>query len=218
MNIEAETASIVMLGSFNPSIFQPSWLASKGLITDVDASQAIVEIIAPQVSSTRSAGIRLMVLPERFHAQCDESIDQVRMRDLVVGVFSVLAETPVTRLGLNWNYVVTLASDEAWHRLGDELAPKPRWSKVLPRRPGMKSIVMNSPLEAPVRGEVNVKVEPVLAGPTPNRVSVDLNFDFPETGPGEGVTGFRRLIEEQWPQRRLDARHMAEEVVSWSQP
>src|SRR5262249_25023629 len=53
MRIEPEigAASIVLLGSFNPKIFQPYWMAKHGLISDSEAEAADVAVIHPEITA-----------------------------------------------------------------------------------------------------------------------------------------------------------------------
>ena len=41
--------SIVLIGNFNPKIFQPAWFGSEGLIQKKEAEQSTIEIIHPDV-------------------------------------------------------------------------------------------------------------------------------------------------------------------------
>jgi hypothetical protein len=43
--------SIVLIGNFNPTIFQPSWLARHGLITDGAAQSAAIAVIHPDITA-----------------------------------------------------------------------------------------------------------------------------------------------------------------------
>jgi hypothetical protein len=51
LNCELEGAGIVLVGSFNPSIFQPKWLASKDIIGVAEGEEAKIQIISPEISS-----------------------------------------------------------------------------------------------------------------------------------------------------------------------
>ncbi len=47
---EISGASIVMVGSFNPAIFQPRWLGSQGIIRPEEAENAKISLIGPTIS------------------------------------------------------------------------------------------------------------------------------------------------------------------------
>jgi hypothetical protein len=53
MHIEPELSEllIVLVGNFNPTIFQPSWLVRHGLITDGAAQSADISVIHPDITA-----------------------------------------------------------------------------------------------------------------------------------------------------------------------
>src|SRR5580700_4118396 len=63
---EAEGASIVMIGSFNPAIFQPRWLGAQQLIRAEEAEDAKITIIQAQVADFSTEWFQLQVLQQRF--------------------------------------------------------------------------------------------------------------------------------------------------------
>lgn len=212
MKPQSESASIVMLGSFNPAIFQPSWLALKNLISPSDAQSAEVKLVAPQLAAFKAGGILIEVLQERFVAQADEPQDQVRLRDLAVGVFAILGETPVNRMGLNWTYIFRLQDESRWHAVGDLLAPKDVWSKVLRGRPGLRTMAIQGGLPEGLRGQLNVKLEPTTAP----SVRVEINNDIlgPDRDGAVNADTFVELIRKYWDDARKESARIANELLT----
>lgn len=123
------------------------------------------------------------------------------MRDLVLGIFSILAETPITRMGLNWTFEFKLPSEEKWHAMGDLLAPKDLWRDLVPGRPGLKTLTIQG--QRPTRespGVVNVRIEP-RAG---NGVFFEVNNDFilPDGQAKSGVDYFIDSVKRDWDEVR----------------
>ena len=50
MKAELSGINIVMLGSFNPKIFQPAWFAANELIRNLEAEEADTQIIHNDIS------------------------------------------------------------------------------------------------------------------------------------------------------------------------
>ena len=48
--LQIETRGFVFLGNFNPSIFHPSWLASKNLIQEEEAQNAKIDVVMNELS------------------------------------------------------------------------------------------------------------------------------------------------------------------------
>ena len=62
--LEIEGHSIVLLGSFNPQIFQPSWFGNEGLIRKEEADSAKIEIVHRDLVSFSTETFRVEVFPE----------------------------------------------------------------------------------------------------------------------------------------------------------
>ena len=86
--------SLVLLGNFNPSIFQPQWLAQHGLVREEEAKHAVIEIIRPEVSIFSVADLKLLVQQDRFQIDTFAPEAASPLRDLALGTPSSLAPNP----------------------------------------------------------------------------------------------------------------------------
>jgi hypothetical protein len=208
-NLEIEGASIVLLGSLNPAIFQPFWLAKHNLISEADAKDAEVHIVHPEVSALGlGAGLELEVSRERFTAATANPASFLPLRDLVLGVLNVLEHTPLTQMGLNYLAHYRAPSEAAWHELGHALAPKERWSHLV-EKPGLRSLLMMGKLAESPNATLFVKVEPSQRV-TPGvfiEATEDLRFDERSTAP------FARTLGERWQPSLTDAKRIANELL-----
>ena len=64
--IEIEGVSIVLLGDFNPKIFQPAWFAAQELIRKEEAESAEIEVIHPEVVVFSLDWLRIQVTRNRW--------------------------------------------------------------------------------------------------------------------------------------------------------
>ena len=94
---EAEGASIVMIGSFNPAIFQPRWLELQHLIRTDEADNAKITTIQAQVADFSTEWFQLQVLQQRFMMITKDPRQYGPLRDLVMGMFAILAHTEIAR-------------------------------------------------------------------------------------------------------------------------
>ena len=159
--LEDDTASIVLIGSFNPAIFQPAWFAAKELIREAEATAATVDMIHPEVTSFRVGWLVLNVTRERFVAMSSDAAQHVALRDLVLGTFHILEHTPTSRVGMNRSMHFSLHDEQKWHRLGNMLAPKEPWADIA-IKPGLLSLVMQSNRDDEVPGRTVFRVEPSI--------------------------------------------------------
>ncbi len=102
---EIQGVSIVLLGDFNPKIFQPAWFAAQDLIRQQEADEADIKIIHPEVVSFATGQwLALEVTRERFVVSTTQDPYSKVMRDLVVGSFELLQHTPLYKLIVRSNF------------------------------------------------------------------------------------------------------------------
>src|ERR1700683_595624 len=98
---EIVNASIVLVGSFNPLIFQPEWFLRQNLLSKSDVESAEIKLLHSQLCNFETERFIIQVQPERFVAVSKASTNSEPLRDLVSGTFFILENTPVNAIGLN---------------------------------------------------------------------------------------------------------------------
>ena len=99
---ESDEAGIVIVGSFNPRIFQPFWLAKQNLISDEAAENAKITIIHPDITAFEIEPVfSLRVERERFIMQ-RKVAPLILLSDLAGRIFGdLLPHTPLRAIGIN---------------------------------------------------------------------------------------------------------------------
>jgi hypothetical protein len=156
---ELEGLSLVLVGAFNPQIYQPQWFAREKLIPQGEADTAEVHVIHRQFTELSMGKFHLQALTERMIFSTTDVPSFEPLRDLVLGAFELLRHTPVRMLGINYDAHFRSASDESWHTLGDMLAPKSLWRSVL-KSPGLRTLTIQGQRTDEYKGHVQVRVEP----------------------------------------------------------
>lgn len=151
--------SVVLLGSFNPAIFQPDWLARHELVAPAEAEAAEVQIISREVTQFSTELFDIQVTHEQFVAATARVPSFKMLQDLVLGIFDRLRHTPVTRMGINRDVHFRMASEDAWHDLGHRLVPPDIWQSFL-KNPGMRATVIQGMRPDERAGNVFIRVEP----------------------------------------------------------
>lgn len=202
MNKIADCASIVLLGSFNPGIFHPAWFQKHELLPEIEAETAKIEVISNDIAIFTVAWLRIEAIGDKFVAKTTDESKFGPLRDLVVGMFQLLEQTPINMLGINREVSFELSSVEQWHAVGHALAPKGIWLKYV-KEPGMKSLIMESQRDDARQGQFNIAVKPTPSKPC--AVTIDFNdhinikVDEVHTTAGEAC----KVIEEDW-EKSLD--------------
>lgn len=125
--IEIKNLSIVLVGNFNPSIVQPHWLANKGLIREEEANEAKIDLIHNEYACFNLGWAKLEVWLDKFAISTTQEPYFEIIRDLCVGIFSVLKETPVKAIGINNTFHLRPLSKQQYTEIGNKLAPLANW-------------------------------------------------------------------------------------------
>ena len=140
-------AVIIALGSFNPRIFTPDWLALNNLVGPEDAESARTSanlVVSQPFTHVETSWFDLQVGEDRLILSSKDAVTPA-LKDLATGMFSILVHTPVTALGLNFTAHYRMDSDADYHKVGDVLAPKAIWEKLYPgkdRSAGLHNLQM----------------------------------------------------------------------------
>jgi hypothetical protein len=130
---EVFQSSVVCIGAFNPPIVTPEWLNRHKLIGDDDADRArknLSLLITPQVAQFESLWFGVQILENQFTVNSKGVVTHA-FRDLAAGILSLLPQTPITAMGMNFMAHYKLASIAEYHQFGDALAPKSVWKNLV---------------------------------------------------------------------------------------
>jgi len=211
MRIEPEIqgASIVMVGGFNPQIFQPFWFSSHEIISYEDAESAVIGVIHPEIASFRVEGdFGLTVERERF--MIDRSMAPlVRIADISCKVFGdLLPHTPIRQVGINRMVHFSVGTSEIRDRVGEKLAPRVAWGawgELLSQGEGDKhggliSLTMiQRELKDRAVGSISAKVEPSrLVGRGRTGIYVEINDHYELGGDIDGADNSIDIVRSRF--------------------
>jgi len=190
-------ASAVLVGSFNPAIFHPEWLARHNLIPVDDLEGAKVEIVHQDISKFFLDWLGIDVLRNKFIARTNDPSKFDPLRDLVISIFKILDHTPVKQLGMNLIIDYEIFTEDNWHKIGDVLAPKNIWAKSLPERIGLKTLTVHSPRKDDFEGFIQVSIGPTESNKFQVRINVNnhIELDLKEK---EIKLNPSELVAEKW--------------------
>lgn len=157
---KTEGINITVVGSFTPYMFRPTWFARHNLISLEETKSEIGAVIVAEnlAHFNLSDWLSIHVEERRFQASTNQPQKYEALRDVVVGTFRLLGQTPLNQLGINHEYHYQLPSKEIWNNLGHRLAPKEDWRDLL-GEPGMLILEMQGKRNDDYNGYIRVKVE-----------------------------------------------------------
>ncbi len=220
---EFEDAAVVLIGKFNPAIFQPAWLGANNLIRKEEDEGANIEVVNPQVTSFSADWLRVQVVAERFQAVTEDTAHYQALRDLVVSTFHLLEHTPFWLMGLTRDMHFKARDQEHWHKLGHILAPKESWHPILDQ-PGLRSLtIQSSPLKVGNLQVIrNVKVEPSYRlAPTPGLyIQLNIEASLPNGAQADILVQQRtarelmQYLADSWSEMLSESQKVAEHLLS----
>jgi hypothetical protein len=205
-NCEIEGASIVLVGSFNPAIFHPSWLASHDMIRIGTAEKAELQIVSPEVSSFQADWLAIQVTRDRFQVSTVDPRFFEPLRDLVLSVFAILEHTPIRQMGINRDMHFQ-SSPEIMNRFGDLLAPKPTWKKLF-ENPLLETLVMRGKREEQV---FRVTIQPSMRVRPGIYVGTNEHFDVEAEQSAHKVL---ELLRTSWDESQRYSRRIGDQLIS----
>ena len=166
--VERQGLFIVLAGHFNPAIFNPDWIARRGVL-EIEDAMVNIDVITPEYASFSVSDFKFEVTDERFVLNVlNEPF--VKGGDIVAKIFGdVLPETPLSGLGINYLVHFRVDSWRQQRALGRLLAPIQHWeewgmkleSDDLPHIGGLASISVEEKTEGDDwKGHFRVEVEP----------------------------------------------------------
>src|SRR6266542_4178602 len=151
-------AAIVLLGGFNPAIFQPAWFEKHELIPEEETTNVANLIILPDLAQFSLDWLQVNVTGDRFQVSSARPESFNLLRDLVIGTFRILSHTPIRAMGVNRDLHFKLNIDRL-NEIGHLLAPKSYWQGVL-KDPRTRNLVVQGQRPDTHDGHIDVKVEP----------------------------------------------------------
>jgi len=161
--LQIQTLSIVFIGDFNPVIIQPSWLAAKRLIREGEGSDSDVEVQLIHNDLVRfniGEWCAIDVTKKRFELRSSSVPHFEAVRDLAIGIFQILKETPMNSVGINHLNHYALPDQDIYFKFGDRLAPLSNWSDFMNNPRVMLLEINEEKSPGKVSGGMRIKITP----------------------------------------------------------
>lgn len=207
-SIHSQNVAVVLLGGFNPRIFEPLWFSTNGLIPASEAEAAEVQLVNNDFCHVHLPWVDLVVVDDKMQVQAtEETVNDSQVRDLVVGILRLLPHTPINQGSIHHRIEIKLGSEAVWHEVGHRLAPKELWDGILDK-PGMFDLAMSGVRPDDHSGAIKVRIRPsqeVHPG-----IFMNVNDEFVPSEDESGGSNMADLIYDLWP----DAEERAVQIRS----
>lgn len=211
--LEAEEASIVLVGSLNPAIFHPEWLRRHKLITQDDVEGAEIEIVHRELSKFSLKWLKMDVTRDKITVRTNDPSQYGPLKDLVASMFVILEHTPINLMGMNSRFTYKVESEEIWHIIGDNLAPKSYW-KDLPQRVGLLSMMIHCPRPDDNKGYIRIGVESLKSDYVGVHFNVNNHVELRSLeGEEETIQNATSILSDNWDKSLEFARTSCENIL-----
>lgn len=210
-SVYRQQTAVVLLGSFNPRIFEPLWFSRNGLIADAEAEAAEIQLVDSDFCHLALPWVDFTVLDSKLQmATTPETVNDAQLRDLVVGILRLLPHTPVTQGSIHHRADLQLSTEPEWHEVGHRLAPKALWEGIL-EEPGMFDFAMLGKRPDDLEGAIKVRIRPspvVHPG-----IFMNVNDEFIPPTPDENGTSTADLVFGLWPEAEQRATEIRTQLL-----
>jgi len=218
--ILSEEASIVLVGNFNPKIFHPEWFIRKGIVGEWDYEKDEVVSLPDMSQIELPSGRTLTVLLNKFSLKSSLASDHMALKDLVTSTFSVLRETPVIQMGMNFTSAIKIQDKNKWKQFGSELAPKKYWEQSVDyikelddkklEKLGLWELSMNLPRPDDIEGYIRPKIAVLSVHERALSFSVNSHVEIARSSAATMV----KILEENWEKSLFLAKNLTNKMLS----
>jgi len=199
---EAQALSIVVVGRFNPVIFQPFWFSSQGILTESEAAavgdETSLGVVHPDVTIFSTEWFSLDVNERRFVISTGLDAYFDRLREFVFLTFQKLGHTPVAAVGFNPEAHVRTSGEDQWNAFGHRFAPKEDWIPIT-NSPGLRELIIeDKPRKDGYQGYTQYKILPSVKVPYGIFIQMNDHYDFDREEGQKGTAPLLNILENGW--------------------
>gem|GEM_PF-4287306 len=151
---------MVLLGRFNPRIFQPMWFEARGLLADVDVEPESL-VLTDGFVAFQTPVISVLCAQDRCQfAMTSLTPTPDLIRDVVLGTFAILSETPVWEIGINHAAQIP-AQVRRWDEIVAQFGDPQKALELLPGQ-SLLTIELRAPRDDELAGELTLRLQPSM--------------------------------------------------------
>lgn len=199
--LQISSLTIVLVGDFNPAIVQPFWLANKKLIREQEGKDAKIDVIHNELSQFDISIGSIQVTNDKFIIGTSNEGFYEPVRDLVIGTFKTLSETPIRAIGLNHIFHFSFPTEKQYIEFGNRLVPLSPWQKFFVEPRILDLEIIDRKVKDRDHGYYRIKIQPSSEKlTTPYGVVFSINDHYDVGGKQEDERNgtLIKQLQENW--------------------
>jgi hypothetical protein len=206
---DLEGVSVVLVGNFNPKIFQPSWFDHHDLLRKEEVESAENLVSVPDVTTFVAGWLSLQATKERFAVSTADAAHFEALRDLVLGTFSLLEHTPINQMGINRDSHFRL-EEGRYVSFGHFLVPKTPWKPVLADPRTITLTVESFEKRGSETPRLRVKVEPSVRIPLAVYFETNEHYEIAGEDAGKRLMG---ILKTNWVEAHSASQRIVQHLL-----
>lgn len=203
--LQIEARSVVLIGNFNPLIFQPAWFSQKELIQEEEARSAVIEIIHPEITKFNIGDwLNFEVTVNRCSFTTAKEPYFEPIKDLVFGIFSILRETPISALGINNTFNLLLHNYENNYKFGSTLTPLDIWDQKIKKPRLLRLEIIEEERIDNFRRSISITPSNQKMG-----ISININNDYKI----KKIESVLDILSSKWDEHSTEARNIVNDLL-----
>ena len=209
--------TLVLVGDFQPAMFQPLWFFKNKVITETEYNAIISSknnelIVNNSLTQFETDLLSFQINQKRFQILGKKEPFE-GVVDAFKNIFNSLSTIPLKAYGINYTFHLEAEDERELERIGKRLAPREYWSSILSEdednQSGLVSLTMRKSVDY---GQINITIE------SSKQVrGIYFNYNFHHSVV-EGYDSFstgdiERFIEEQSLDHKKTAFAITKDIV-----
>jgi len=195
--IEIETRSLVLVGEFNPMIFQPMWFSHYGLVGEKEANDAKIKIIHKDVVIFELDWVTIEINRQQFIAITNKPAYYPFVKDLIVGIFTLLSHTPIKKMGINMEVHYNIYNKEIKTELERKLYPYKIFEQQFDN-PVFNKVEFTEERKDSYKGFTKIDIEPSNISENGIFFSINDHFEVMDEKKSIGSSEIMKIFTENW--------------------
>lgn len=213
--LQIYTVGIVLTGDFNPAIIQPFWLSQKKLIGEQEASGANVKLIHKDLVRFEIDWFYLEVTKSRLELRTSKMPYFEPLKDLIIGIFELLKETPLTAVGINHIMHIPIREEQQYDKLGNNIVALSTFSKFMRDPKVLELQIVEQNRKDGLAGSLTVNIAPSNQTSSKRAIAININDHYNLPNESHGRSGeIINLLSKNWSNSFERAKEISESF--WS--